>query len=188
MNMGDRLGHISSFDWVGRKWRVGKVGKLKASELKTKKPGLIADGGNLYLRTYISKDGHVSRGWIFRYQVAVQEARDMGLGSLDSINLAKARDLAAQYRELVALGVDPIDQRNGMIAARRSAEAVEPTPTFDAVAADYLAAHRSGWRSVRHANQWRDTLKDLRLSGHRQVAGRCHHHRSCFESSQAALV
>ena len=137
----------------------GKVGKLKASQLKTKKPGLIADGGNLYLRTHIGKDGHVSRGWIFRFKLPFKNERDMGLGSLDSINLAKARDLAAQYRELVATGINPMEQRNAIYAERRAAEAVEPPPTFDQCAADYINAHRSSWRSLKHARQWPDTLK-----------------------------
>jgi integrase len=83
----------------------------------------------------------------------------MGLGSLDSINLAKARELAAQYREMVATGIDPIERRNAIYAERRAAEAIAPPPTFDECAADYLAAHRSSWRSVKHAREWSDTLK-----------------------------
>jgi integrase len=137
----------------------GDIGKLKASQLKPKQAGLLSDGGNLYLRTFISKAGHISRGWIFRFKLPFKNERDMGLGSLDSINLAKARELAAQYRELVATGVDPIEQRNAIYAERRAAEAVEPPPTFDECAADYIAAHRSSWRSLKHAREWSETLK-----------------------------
>jgi integrase len=137
----------------------GKVGKLKASELKTKEAGLKSDGGNLYLRTFVSPSGHISRGWIFRFQLPGRNARDMGLGSLDSINLAMARKLAAENRELVAIGVDPIERRNEIVSARRVAEAVTPPPTFDLCARDYIAAHRSGWRNLKHAQQWTNTLK-----------------------------
>lgn len=136
----------------------GKVGKLKASELKTKNAGLIADGGNLYLRTFEAKDGTLMRGWIFRFQLPGRNARDMGLGSLDSINLAMARKLAAENRELVAIGVDPIERRNEIVSARRVSEAVTPPPTFDLCARDYIATHRSGWRNPKHAQQWVNTL------------------------------
>ena len=50
----------------------GKVGKLKTSELKTKKAGLIADGGNLYLRTFISKDDNISPRLDFSFPTAGQ--------------------------------------------------------------------------------------------------------------------
>ena len=80
----------------------GKIGKLKASQLKTKTAGMKSDGGNLYLRSWEAKDGTLTRGWIFRFKLPFKNERDIGLGSLDSINLAKARELAAQYREMVA--------------------------------------------------------------------------------------
>ena len=136
----------------------GSIGKLKASQLKTQKAGLLFDGGNLCLRTFIGKNGKVSRGWIFRFKLPFARERDMGLGSLDSINLAKARELAKQYRELIATGVDPIEQRKAIYAERRAIEAVEPTPTFDMCARDYIATHRSGWRNPKHAQQWVNTL------------------------------
>ena len=82
----------------------------------------------------------------------------MGLGSLTAIGLAMARKLAAENRELVAIGVDPIERRNEIISARRVAEAVTPPPTFDLCARDYIATHRSGWRNPKHAQQWTNTL------------------------------
>ena len=99
------------------------------------------------------------RGWIFRFQLPGRNARDMGLGSLDSIGLAMARKLAAENRELVAIGVDPIERRNEIVSARRVAEAVTLPPTFDLCAADYIKTHRSGWRNPKHAQQWTNTLK-----------------------------
>jgi integrase len=70
------------------------IERLKVGDLKTKKPGLLSDGGNLNLRTFVGNNGNISRGWIFRYQLPGKKPRDMGLGSLDSIGLAKARELA----------------------------------------------------------------------------------------------
>ena len=82
----------------------------------------------------------------------------MGLGAITSVNLALARQLAADNRALVATGVDPIERRNEIIRARRIAEAVSPAPTFDVCARDYIQTHRSGWRNPRHHQQWTNTL------------------------------
>lgn len=140
----------------------GGIEKLKVHKLKTKNPGLLSDGGNLYLQTSAGKDGNLRRSWIFRYQLPGHVsrngrpiARDMGLGSLDAIGLAKARELAANCRELIATGIDPIERRNEEIAQRA---AHVPVPTFDKCAADYIKAHRAGWRNPVHAKQWETTL------------------------------
>ena len=61
----------------------GKIGQLNVSKLKTKKAGLTSDGGNLYLKTEINSGGHVSRAWIFRYQLPGGKVRDMGLGFIE---------------------------------------------------------------------------------------------------------
>jgi Arm DNA-binding domain len=82
----------------------GGIEKLGIGDLRTTEPGLQSDGGNLYLRTSIGPDDKISRGWIFRFRLPGKRPRDMGLGSLDSIGPAKARELAQQYRELVATG------------------------------------------------------------------------------------
>jgi integrase len=129
---------------------------LRVSDLKTKKPGLIADGANLYLQISIGKDGNIRRSWTFRFQLPGKKPRDMGLGSLSSIGLAKARELAREARELVATGVDPIEHRR---QARAQVAATVPVPTFDEVAKSYIAAHRPSWRSPVHARQWEMTLK-----------------------------
>ncbi|HVQ80067.1 MAG TPA: integrase arm-type DNA-binding domain-containing protein, partial [Pseudolabrys sp.] len=69
----------------------GKIGRLNVSNLKSKKAGLIADGGNLYLKTEINSERHISRSWIFRFQLPGGKVRDMGLGPVTSVNLALAR-------------------------------------------------------------------------------------------------
>ena len=132
------------------------IEKLKVSDLRTKRAGLLADGGNLYLRTCIGADGNISRGWIFRYQLSGAKPRDMGLGSLGSIGLGKPRELAGEYRELLATGIDPIAHRNH---ARAQTAAIQHVPTFDEMAKQYIAAHRPSWRSVVHAKQWETTLE-----------------------------
>ena len=57
---------------------------------------------------------------------------------------------------IVRAGLDPL-------AARREAEAaLAPTavvPLLRSVAADYIRAHRAGWRNPKHAAQWQATLE-----------------------------
>jgi integrase len=134
----------------------GGIEKLHVKQLRTTKSGLLSDGGNLKLRTSIGPNGTISRGWIFRFQLPGKTRRDMGLGSLDSVGLAKARELAGQYRELVATGVDPIEHRNQQ---RAEMAAIQRVPTFDEIAKTYITAHRPSWRSVVHARQWETTLR-----------------------------
>jgi len=74
----------------------------------------------------------------------------MGLGPLDTVSLAEARDKARDARQTVRDGKDPITVRE-----ERDATA----PTFAEAAAAYVEAHRAGWRNVKHAAQWESTLR-----------------------------
>ncbi|MFM0160767.1 tyrosine-type recombinase/integrase [Paraburkholderia sediminicola] len=118
---------------------------------KTTKPGLYADGGGLYLQ--ITSVG--VKSWLFRYMRA-GKARGMGLGPLHTIGLADARARALDCRRLLLDGIDPIDARNAERAAKGVAEADEIT--FQHCADKYIEAHRSGWKNVKHAEQWTNTL------------------------------
>src|SRR5215467_454557 len=76
------------------------VGKLNAQQVKNAKPGKkglgkLCDGGGLWLYT-----GPNSKSWVFRFMIR-GVAREMGIGSLDTIGLAEARELARQYRAQV---------------------------------------------------------------------------------------
>lgn len=77
----------------------------------------------------------------------------MGLGPVDLVTLAEARELARERRKLVLAGVDPIARRRTAQASARSTGM-----TFAEVAALYIAAHRDGWRNAKHAAQWASTL------------------------------
>lgn len=79
---------------------------------------------------------------------------DAGLGSLQHIGLAKARELAAaKVGALKGDKVDPLAERVEERAERRLASA-----TFDVVTEAYLKARRASWRNAQHAKQWRATL------------------------------
>jgi integrase len=114
-------------------------------------PGLHPDGGGLYLQ--ISGG---SRSWIFRFSRAGR-TRYMGLGSLAAVSLAEARQKAREARRLLAGGQDPIAARDAQHAAARALEA--RTMTFRQCAEAYIAAHKDGWRSAKHASEWSTTLE-----------------------------
>jgi len=107
------------------------INRLPAS-FKNLKPGLHCDGGNLYLQVSLGASGY-NRSWIFRYWLKGRSARDMGLGSVNDITLAEARDLAREYRKLVKQGIDPIDRRNAEVAKNPAAKFA--AMTFDQAAA-----------------------------------------------------
>jgi integrase len=115
-----------------------------------------ADGGGLWLQVSAGKAGTLRRSWIFRYAVGGRE-RKMGLGSLNTIGLAEAREKATKCRSLRLDGVDPIEHRDA--GRRAKAVASAKSITFEAAAERYIAAHRAGWRSIKHASQWENTLR-----------------------------
>ncbi|MGE0255598.1 MAG: tyrosine-type recombinase/integrase [Alphaproteobacteria bacterium] len=116
------------------------------------KPGLYADGGGLYLR--VAPGG--TRGWIFRW-ARDGRTRDMGLGSVDAVSLAKAREKADAYRAQAADGIDPIEARKG---ARLAAAVVAArTSTFEEAARSCVKARSAGWRDPKHEKQWVTTLE-----------------------------
>ena len=119
---------------------------------KETKPGYHFDGAGLYLQ--ISKGG--SKSWILRYVLA-GKAREMGLGSLVTFSLADARQRATDQRKLIADGIDPIEAKRSSLLDKRLASA--NTITFDKAAAAFIEANEAGWRSDKHGEQWRNTLK-----------------------------
>jgi len=144
----------------GNKARAARATERLSSAfvMKSTKPGLHCDGGNLNLQISIGPGGRVNRSWIFRYQRPKCKVRDMGLGPTHTTSLAQARELAREYRQLLLRGIDPIDHRNAEVAKNLAANAA--VMTFDQCADQYMKAHRSGWRSIVHAKQWETSLKE----------------------------
>jgi integrase len=128
------------------------LNKLSALALsRTSRPGYYGDGGGLWLQVAISG----SKSWIFRFKM-VGRQREMGLGGVRTVDLAKARVLARECRLLLSEGKDPIEARNAV----RLADALQRarSMSFDQCAAAYIHAHRSSWKNAKHADQWKNTL------------------------------
>lgn len=121
------------------------IHKLTPRKVATAGVGKHEDGGGL--RLVVSATG--AKKWVLRITVNGQR-REMGLGPLSAIGLAEARQLATEHRALAHNGIDPI-------RARRAEQ--QQTPNFTRCAAQYIRAHRRGWRNRKHARQWVTTLK-----------------------------
>lgn len=132
-----------------------QVNKLSARSVATiTKPGRHSDGGGLYLvvdRPAVDRDGSKKPGskrWVFLYR-RDGILREMGLGGLIAVPLAKARELAAEARANLQAKIDPI-------AAKKSAPAA--VPTFGEMADDFVDAMKPQFRNAKHIDQWKMTL------------------------------
>lgn len=115
-----------------------------------RKAGRYADGGGLYVA--INDSG--ARRWVFLYRFKGKR-HEMGLGGLDAVPLARAREIAARYRLDLAEGRSPLHERRATEAARRQKEVPR---TFGAVADELISSKSQGWRNAKHCQQWRMTL------------------------------
>ncbi len=123
---------------------------IKIAALNAK--GFYPDGGGLYLRVTASG----AKNWIFRFKDNGR-IRDMGLGAVASVSLARARQLAVDARQQRASGQDPIRARQDARAVSKRCEA-QGTPFRDC-AEQLIASHEASWRNAKHRAQWRSTLK-----------------------------
>ena len=113
--------------------------------------GYHPDGGGLYLQ--VTSTG--AKSWIFRYS-RHNTAHEMGLGSVNAVTLAAARDAAQRCRAQLAEGTDPLQVRRVIRQGEKLKRA--SAMTFKACADGYVAAHAASWRNAKHAAQWTTTL------------------------------
>lgn len=130
-------------------------GKLAAISLNKLKDGWHNDGQGFYLFVR-----GASKTWVFRYVGHDGRRKHMGLGSLQAVTLARAREAA---RELRAKLKDPVSSVDPLVARRASLKAwqldVAKSITFEVAAKTYLESHREGWSNPKHAQQWENTLR-----------------------------
>lgn len=125
-----------------------RIGRLTALAVqRANKQGMIGDGLGLYLQV----GPNAAKSWILRFKRG-GKSRYLGLGPVHTVSLAQARQKAADARSLLLEGTDPIAHKRASRAAAVAAK------TFKEVADDYIAAHRAGWRSAKHAAQWEGSL------------------------------
>lgn len=104
---------------------------------------------------YLEINSPNSKVWILRIMVGGKR-RSIGLGSYPMITLAQAREKALTARELIAQGVDPIEQRKAAQSAIKASQAKEIT--FKECALAYIDAYSDSWKNAKHRQQWQNSL------------------------------
>jgi integrase len=142
------------------------IHRLTDRQIKSAKPPqdrrgiMLSDGGNLLLQVSRSASGDdFNRSWIFRYELDGKR-HDLGLGPLDTLNLAEARAKARSLRQKLLDGIDPHTEREQQRADRLAKLAERARAmTFRECAMRCIASHEDGWRNHDHRRQWRASLE-----------------------------
>lgn len=133
------------------------MGKLNPKQVENlTAPGTYEDGDGL--RLVVKATG--KKSWVLRFQLDGKR-REMGLGAFPVVKLKDARLDAHAKRELLRLGIDPLTHRDQLLQAEKleAQQRLAKAVTFKSIAADFIEAHRAGWKSAKHAQQWENTLK-----------------------------
>ena len=108
----------------------------------------------LYLQ--VARSG--TKSWIFRYKSPVTaKQREMGLGSLNIVTLAMARNMAVDYRLQLLKELDPLEERVRIKQEKLMEQA--RSITFEEAAELCINSKKSEWKNVKHTQQWSNTLK-----------------------------
>lgn len=136
---------------AGRVGTMSKVAKaltaIQVSRLNV--PGFHAVGTVSGLYLSVGSIGTSQRSWILRLSIGGKR-REAGLGSFPEVTLAQAHEKARALKEQARQGIDPV--------AERKAKRAAVVWTFDKCAEEFIALHRSEWKSAKHAEQWVNTL------------------------------
>lgn len=127
---------------------------LTARGVEAKKtPGMYGDGGGLYLR--VGPTG--SKSWIVR-TVIHGKRRELGIGSVELVGLARAREKAVELRKVARTGGDPDADRKA--AAKAAAEAARRNLiTFGKATEAVHSKLLPKWKNQKHADTWLSGLK-----------------------------
>jgi integrase len=123
--------------------------KLSAAFVKAAPPGKHCDGAGLWLIK--RPDGGAQ--WMLRVAIHGRR-REMGMGGLDRTSLKQARDLAEQWRAVVATGLDPIKERD-----RLAREQVRADNTLRKIAEEAFDARKAELKGDGKAGRWFSPLE-----------------------------
>ena len=132
--------------------RAAELRVIEVKRLTT--PGRHGVGGVQGLYLNIADTG--ARSWILRVMVNGKR-RHIGLGALEDVSLAEARDLAREMRKKIAVGTDPVEERKEARAAAQAEQKARVT-FAEAFERYYLDKLQSELSNPKHLAQWRSTL------------------------------
>lgn len=122
------------------------------------KPGdrPISDGAVLGLYLFASTQKGTGK-WIFRYKSPLTgKRREMGFGTFPLVPIDTARKKALVARECLRRRIDPLEFKKG---TGSNSVQLGRVPTFEAAARQYHDHISSGFRSLRHSDQWLISLE-----------------------------
>lgn len=124
--------------------------RLSATKIRAiSEPGQYSDGNGLALRVEQSGSKH----WVQRVTIKGKR-HNIGLGSLHSVSLADAREIASSNQRAIQQGLDPLTDKRRVVL-----EQSQPScPTFAQAVDEVIALREPTWSNAKHATQWRNTL------------------------------
>lgn len=125
------------------------MSKLSALFVKSAPAGKHEDGQGLRLVKRADGGGQ----WVFRYTIRGRR-REMGLGGLSALSLKDAREMASEYRTLVAKGKDPISHRDEL-----RKEAMRDRYQLKDVALDAFESRKADLKGDGKAGRWFSPLE-----------------------------
>ena len=109
----------------------------------------------------------------------------MGLGPVNLITLAEAREKARNARTALLDGDDP-SSSSARDRARQRLEAAKGM-TFKGCAERMMASHEAAWKNPKHRQQWRNTLATYAYPIFGDAAGCRGRHRARAQGARADL-
>ncbi|MGB3177920.1 MAG: integrase family protein, partial [Albidovulum sp.] len=123
---------------------MAALNKLSAVSVRVKGAGKYEDGGGLRL-VKASKD---AGKWVYRFTVFGRR-REMGLGALSDVSLRQARELASEWRSILAGGKDPIIER-----ARKERDVSARDVSLGTIATEAFEARKAELKGDGIAGRW----------------------------------
>lgn len=138
---------------------------LKSKSIASRlEPGMYPDGGNLYLR--VSPSG--AKSWIVRLVVHGRR-RELGIGSTNTLSLADARVVAAEFKAKAARGIDPDAERKKRAAEEKAVRDAAAKAATDAAYRSIMTFAKAArmkheellptWKNGKHAATWIGSLE-----------------------------
>jgi hypothetical protein len=161
-------------DRRSRLQRIGQLGAL-ASELETR-PSLtktrtryLCDGHGLYLAVSVGKTpGTINRSWLYRWATgnviiskngkARREHKKIGLGSLETVSVERARELAEICRRQVQEGQNPLLVKRQRTAQHKIEQ--RRLHTLKQAVDEYTKRHGDAW-SPKYLHDWHQSFSHL---------------------------
>ena len=132
--------------------------ELSAIEVRRLASGVHSVGGVAGLLMQVSQSG--AQSWLLRVRVG-DKRREIGLGPFPEVSLAKAREKAAEAKESIRNGVDPVEARKAARSALLTSQ--RQGLTFIEAFEKYAAKKLPELRTERYRGQWRATVEKYAL-------------------------